>query len=73
MGESASVWIGSGSLWRPQEKQAHSAAQQLHRVATHGRLSIFMDTQTHPMQLAVTVDTVILATQQEKESLLFQL
>lgn len=46
---------------------------QLRGVANHGHLSTFTDTQTHPRQLAVTVDTVILATQQEKESLLFQL
>lgn len=32
----------------------------------------FRDAQAHPVKVAMTVDTILLATQQEKESLLFQ-
>lgn len=64
--ETARAWMGSGGLWRPGGGRAGS----LHSCAG---LPALVDSLPSPVKLAGTVDTVILATQQEKESLLFQL
>lgn len=61
-----------GSLWRPLQKHADSTAKSAQGTACAVVMCPpFRDAQTHPMKVAMTVDTVILATQ-EKESLLFQ-
>lgn len=60
-----------GSFWRPLRKHADSTANQP-RAPRVVICPPFWDAQTHPMKVAMTVDTVILATQHEKESLLFQ-